>query len=701
MNFSWDKNSFYVDGKPVSLISGEFHYFRVPNPDWRKRLILLKESGANCVATYIPWIVHEPEEGRILFDDIPERSLTEFLALCSELGLMVIVRPGPYSYSELRNDGLPLWLGEKYPQTRSRGPFGEVNEKEFDASYLHPIFLEKARCYVREVNRIIRPFLATNGGCVISSQIDNEIGGKDIWHGVTDCNKEAMGIGTEGGYYVEFLREKYKSIDVLNAHYETFYESFEQVDPFVNTPKNTTLGGKRAEVDYRNFYKQVLERYVRILSRWNEEDGIDVDYCTNAGSPSLISMMRDISAQNERYRFFMGVDHYYALSPHAGISMTPEKTVKYAYSLDMLEALGMPPSVLEMQSGSASCYPPITPDNLYGFYMTHVALGMKGSNYYVFTGGPNFENTGNNTEIYDYHAPVSATGEVRPLYYAQKKRNEYSINNEWLLNISRSYDVQLGFCWETNQDDYSSTVKRFSDSGINPKSYYESLMLTVGLAARLFKCREVADLDPAVPAVVVTDERMPRAKQEALVGFIKNGGRAVITPVLPKYDEDFVPCTVLADYLGVTEVKPVRGSQPIILETGEKVYGVTNKFVHEGFSGQVLGCDAESKDPLIEYKKIGKGEVIVMGTVYAYSQFCQADMLKLCIEKLGGKTRIITDSKNLIVTLFEDGENAVCFLINNLLEKIETDISIDIGTKILTYSTVNIPAMSVVPIVLK
>ena len=33
-----------------------------PHDDWRRRLTLLKESGANTVATYIPWIIHEPEE---------------------------------------------------------------------------------------------------------------------------------------------------------------------------------------------------------------------------------------------------------------------------------------------------------------------------------------------------------------------------------------------------------------------------------------------------------------------------------------------------------------------------------------------------------------------------------------------------------------------------------------------------------------
>ncbi len=67
---TFDNTSYLVDGKPFYLNSGEFHYFRVPRADWRRRMQLLKEAGGNCVATYIPWSVHEPEEGRFSFDGV-------------------------------------------------------------------------------------------------------------------------------------------------------------------------------------------------------------------------------------------------------------------------------------------------------------------------------------------------------------------------------------------------------------------------------------------------------------------------------------------------------------------------------------------------------------------------------------------------------------------------------------------------------
>ena len=65
---TFDTDSYYLDGKPFFLYSGEIPYFRVPRKDWRFRLQKLKDAGANCVSTYIPWGFHEPEEGSVSFE---------------------------------------------------------------------------------------------------------------------------------------------------------------------------------------------------------------------------------------------------------------------------------------------------------------------------------------------------------------------------------------------------------------------------------------------------------------------------------------------------------------------------------------------------------------------------------------------------------------------------------------------------------
>ena len=57
------KEEFYLDGKPVKLLSGAVHYFRLVREYWEDCLFNLKAMGFNTVESYIPWNLHEPEEG--------------------------------------------------------------------------------------------------------------------------------------------------------------------------------------------------------------------------------------------------------------------------------------------------------------------------------------------------------------------------------------------------------------------------------------------------------------------------------------------------------------------------------------------------------------------------------------------------------------------------------------------------------------
>ncbi len=695
----WNSECFFADGKPMSLVSGEFHYFRVPKRDWRARLQLLLDAGMNTAATYIPWIVHEPEEGQILFDDVPERSLTDFLQLCTEMGIMVIARPGPYSYSELCRDGLPTWLSDRYPEIIAHGANKRGVPYYLNPSYLHPVFLEKARRYIRQVDEVIKPYLVTNGGCIVSVQADNEVGGVHIWRGFLDCNKEGCGIGRADGHYVRFLSEKYGTVSFLNERYGTAYADFTDVLPFENTPADSTLGGKRFMTDYADFYKFMMEIYVKTVCDWLYEDGIDVPLCLNAGCPEFIPFMREMPRQNAEYSLFLGVDHYYALAPSAGNAPTPEKMLRYARSMDMLEVLGMPPSVLEMQCGSASAYPPMFPEHLLAFYMGHVAYGMKGSNYYVFTGGPNFADTGSNCEIYDYHAPVSATGEIRPIYSALKERDDFSHTHPALLTTPRSYDLQIGVTWELMYQGGCGPCRRYAADNMSALRILWAQELALGFSGRLVKYREIGStLDPEKPLLVVTDDRMAKEKQEALVQFVKTGGKLILTPTVPVLDEDFLPCTVLAEYLGVTGVRRLDAAGAVTLSSGEKVYEFTAKYTFDGFAGEPLAFDDTSRAPVAAIKRIGAGAVVLLGAAFEYKQFPHMDLTEHCLAALDAGRCIETDSKTLLFSLFTYGEGGMLFVMNFLTGAQRVNLTVTAGGKIHRITDLSVPAMSVVPV---
>ena len=105
---SYDSKNFLMDGKPYTILSGAMHYFRIPREYWRDRLTKLKECGFNTLETYTCWNLHEREEGVFNFTGMLD--IAAYIRLAGELGLNVIVRPGPYICSEWEFGGLPAWL---------------------------------------------------------------------------------------------------------------------------------------------------------------------------------------------------------------------------------------------------------------------------------------------------------------------------------------------------------------------------------------------------------------------------------------------------------------------------------------------------------------------------------------------------------------------------------------------------------------
>ncbi|XP_008971499.4 beta-galactosidase-1-like protein 3 isoform X2 [Pan paniscus] len=153
------KPHFTLEGHKFLIFGGSIHYFRVPREYWRDRLLKLKACGFNTVTTYVPWNLHEPERGK--FDFSGNLDLEAFVLMAAEIGLWVILRPGPYICSEMDLGGLPSWLLQdpRLLLRTTNKSFIEAVEKYFD--HLIP--------------RVI-PLQYHQGGPVIAVQVENEYG---------------------------------------------------------------------------------------------------------------------------------------------------------------------------------------------------------------------------------------------------------------------------------------------------------------------------------------------------------------------------------------------------------------------------------------------------------------------------------------------------------------------------------------------
>lgn len=163
-----DHHSFIINGQRLFVFSGEFHYWRFPVPElWKDLLEKVKAAGFNAFSIYNHWGYHESSPGVLDFKT-GAHDFTTILELAKELGMYMIVRPGPYVNAETNAGGFPLWL--------TTGAYGELRTSD-------PLYTNAWKAYWSNISEIIKPYLITNGGNVVLYQIENELSGQ--WKDIT------------------------------------------------------------------------------------------------------------------------------------------------------------------------------------------------------------------------------------------------------------------------------------------------------------------------------------------------------------------------------------------------------------------------------------------------------------------------------------------------------------------------------------
>lgn len=156
-------NSLYmtIGGKPMLPVMGELHFSRIRKDLWEDRILKMKASGINVIATYLFWNHHEEIEGQ--FDWEHEKDLRSFIKLCGKHGLFVVPRLGPWSHGEARNGGTPDWiLQKKYLKDRSN-----------DVVYQNYV-----KRYFSQIAKQLEGLYYKTGGNIIGIQLENE-----YWYG--------------------------------------------------------------------------------------------------------------------------------------------------------------------------------------------------------------------------------------------------------------------------------------------------------------------------------------------------------------------------------------------------------------------------------------------------------------------------------------------------------------------------------------
>jgi beta-galactosidase len=159
MTLTTSGDQFLLNGEPFRILSGAMHYFRVVPDYWVDRLEKMHTFGLNTVETYVAWNLHEPRPGEFHF--VGMLDLVKFIETAAEVGLKVIVRPGPYICSEWDFGGLPSWL---------------LKDPDMQVRCAYPPFLEAVDRYFDALLPRLVSLQSTQGGPIIAMQVENEYG---------------------------------------------------------------------------------------------------------------------------------------------------------------------------------------------------------------------------------------------------------------------------------------------------------------------------------------------------------------------------------------------------------------------------------------------------------------------------------------------------------------------------------------------
>ncbi|KAF9160171.1 hypothetical protein DFQ26_005805 [Actinomortierella ambigua] len=166
----YNQYSLIIHGQPTMILSGEFHYWRMPDRDrWESVLRQYRAAGLNCIRIYFHWGFHSPAEG--LYDFTGNRDIDYLLTLCESIGLYVLAAPGPYICAETQGGGFPVWLIAKRDirLRHLKTNFWKVYDAEF---------MRYCEQYFEHILPILAHHQITQDdgrtGCVLGLQLENE-----------------------------------------------------------------------------------------------------------------------------------------------------------------------------------------------------------------------------------------------------------------------------------------------------------------------------------------------------------------------------------------------------------------------------------------------------------------------------------------------------------------------------------------------
>ncbi len=569
-----NKNLIVAKGKKIPLISGEVHYWRLNPSYWHEVLDRVKEMGLNVVSTYVPWDYHEYQRGKFDFTGKTDQThnLKAFLELTRKKGFSIIIRPGPYIYSEWPNEGAPAYA--------------------YRFHRLHPKFQAYAENYLREVMKVIKPYLASKAkGHIILLQADNEI---DPW---PDAFGAQYGLHGKAGLFQEFIQKIYQNnIHHLNESWGTKYHRFDEVGPFIATMLSGETGlalkgdhELRRNIDYLRFKYD----YSRQVAEWNitvfRKLGVDI--------PIYLNLYPFFYAHDwtemQKTADMVGVDLY----PSSEFGEDRYEHRKFIDKIRYLKNVSTVPYIAEFAAGvwHARHYETgvLTPNHYRLITFSALLGGIAGWNWYMLVNRDNW-----------YMSPINEWGRVRGELYEVFKQlvtiyntiQPYSL--EKVCNVAATINP-IQYAARTFSQNHS-VLSALYDSDVD----YNLINPEAGLCEQKY-------------LFYSGNQWLSQKAHQNLRSFVEKGGTLIAFRDFPRKDDHFQPCQLIGFEEPHSTLFEFKRRFSIQLAPGRPVVELTSSVYHfNPISGQNILADFGSygsKNSVGYIKKIGKGQIIHIG----------------------------------------------------------------------------------------
>ncbi len=647
-----------VGEEVIPLYSGEFHFWRIQASNWEPILQKIRDMGLNVIATYIAWNFHEIAPGSYDFtgETCPERNLAGFLQLAQRMGFKLMLRPGPYIYSEWPNGG-PTDEAAQYHR-------------------LDPRFKALAEKWIGAVCDIICPFLATRGGNVITIQLDNEP--------YPAIASQGTQLGCFGGHGVfkDWIASRYgNDIARLNAAWQTDHKDFETAciyweEPYINRDDVLENGRLTPETEYETRIidsQEFVEWYAKEILEWTagvyREHGIDVPFVGNGWHPY---------AQN-----FHGMQD---IAPLSGVDLYPSAWFKsstwtpnandWDYNMEALKVTenncGWGYSAeLEcgVYEGAEVSREDINPEAADFMNRAFIANGLKAWNWYVIVNRDNW-----------CHSPINQFGRETP-YFAVHKGIIDLANKIGLHTLDRNPAVSL----------VTLRRQRLTDSG-NWQNLWRALTES-GVDFETVDCRYAR---PKCDLIFYGGSQFVEEDEaHALHDAVKNGATLVIFNRIPKLSRSGVN----TDLFGMPSPdgqRPIMSPFDIIWDSGSarmpkcghngRVHTLYFNSIPEDAAPiwgrpilenkellvDISATGASSESYLLGFvKQCGRGKVVEFGM-----SPCAA-ILPIVKSIVGCSYRVETCSKGTAVTMWGNAESNYIFVINRNPMEMAVELFVD------------------------